>query len=66
MMGVHAALLKLAIILFSLWRQGQKAHEDLLIPGLFTLIEELFGMIRVFEVLVSIVTAHMAGNQLVI
>jgi hypothetical protein len=62
-MRIHAALLKLLVICLGLWRKHQKANEYFLIPGFFTLGNQLFGMIRVFNVLTAIIAADMTGYQ---
>lgn len=44
-------------------REGQQAHEQLLILGLAALLQEFAGMVRVFKVAVAVVAAHVAGDQ---
>ena len=65
-MRVHAALLELSVVKLGFWRQGQETHEDFLIPCLFPLVKQLSGVIRVLEVLVTVIAAHMAANELVL
>src|SRR5215467_15834635 len=46
-------------------REREKAHEDLVIAGFFALFQERLGMIGVFDICMPLVTADMAGNELV-
>jgi hypothetical protein len=64
MMGVEAALFELAVVEFGLRGEGEKAHEDLVITGFFALLEQGLGMIGVFEVAVTIVTAGVTRHEL--
>ena len=66
MMRVEAPLFELAVVEFGLRREGQKAHEDLVIAGFFALLEQGLGMIGVFDVEVAIVTAGMTRHELVL
>ena len=65
MMRIHAPLCKFVKVQFSLGRQSWKAHVDFLVAGFFTLSEQCFWMVRVFEVLITVITANMACDQFI-
>ena len=63
MIGVHSPLFQIFPIGIGLWGKGQKLHEDLLVPGFFTLNQEFFGVIRVFDVLMPVIGSVMPGDE---
>ena len=44
MARVETAQFELSVVEFGLRRECQEAHEDLVIPGFFALLEQGFGM----------------------
>ena len=65
MMRIEAPRLQLEVIRLSARREREKAHEDLVIASFFALFQERLGMIGVFDICMPLVTADMAGNELV-
>ena len=63
---VEASLFELSVVEFGLRGEGEKAHEDLVVTRLFSLLEQRLWMVGVFEVAMSIVTAGVAGDELVL
>jgi hypothetical protein len=57
MRRLEVALLEREGIGLSLRREGQKTHEELVIAGLFTLLQQRFGVVRLFKVAVAVVPA---------
>ena len=64
MQRVQPPLLEFAVKRFGLRRHGQQAHQQFLIAGFAALLEQLAGMIGIFDILMPLVTARMAGDQL--
>lgn len=60
---VEASFLELTIVLLGLGREGHEAHEQSLFMRLAPLLEELADMVRIFKVLMPVVTADMFSNQ---
>ena len=63
LLGVEATLGELAVIKVGLGRQGDKAHEDLLVAGFFALGQKRLGVVGVLEVLVALIAADMPCDQ---
>src|SRR5256885_750713 len=63
MVRSEAPLLQLEVIGFSPRREGEKAHEELVIAGFFALLQARLGVIGVFHILEPIVPSGMAGNE---
>jgi len=63
MAGIHTAFLKFSVVVGSSWAKGKKPREYLLVAGLLSLSDQLLGMVRVFDVFVSVVGPCMAGNE---
>ena len=60
----EASLFELAVIGLGLGGEGEKAPEELLIAGLFALLKQGLGVIRVFEIAVAVVASDRAGDEL--
>jgi len=50
MVRIETALFELQVIRLGLLREGEKAHEGLLIPGLFALLQKRLGVIGMFDI----------------
>ena len=61
---VHAALLKLTVVVARFGAKGEKAHKYLLVTGFLSLSDQLPGMVRIFEVLISVIGPGMACDKL--
>ena len=65
MVRIEATLFKCEGIRFCPRREREKPHEELMIAGLFPLLQQWLGVIGVFHILEPIVPAGMAGNEFV-
>jgi hypothetical protein len=66
MEGIDPPLCELSVVGVGVRREGEKAQEELLVASLFPLLKKRFGVIGVLEVLMAIVAAGMAGNELLL
>jgi hypothetical protein len=66
MVRVEASLFELPVLEFGLGRAREKAHEELVITGFSALLQQRFGMIRVFKVALAVVAAGVAGDEFVV
>ena len=62
---LEAAGCELLVIVFGLRTEGIKGHQPLGVPGTVSLGEDVFDVIRVFEVAVALVAARMGGDEVV-
>ena len=53
---IQPSFLQPLVVLFRTGRQGQKPHDQLLVPGLSLLRKQGFGMVRVLYILVTVIT----------
>ena len=63
---IDAPVLELPVVVVCFGAKRDKAHEDLLVGGLFALSDQLLGMIRVLDVLVPVIGSWMAGDELIV
>src|SRR4029453_4339956 len=65
MVRVETVLFELQVIGLSPGRERQEPQKELVISGFFPLRQEWFRVIGVFKIAITVVTADMAGNELV-
>jgi hypothetical protein len=66
MAGVEAALFQFTVIIPGFVWEVEEAHEEFLIPSLGSVLDQTFGMVGVFIVFVSIISADMAGDEILL
>jgi len=63
---VEASLCERPVIEFGLGRESQRAHDELVSTGFSALLQQRFGMSRVFKVALAVVAAGVAGDEFVV
>ena len=66
MVKIEPALLHFSVVLLRHGGQSQKPPEQQLVSGLFPLLKQRLGMIGMFKILISVITAVMTGDELVL
>src|SRR5215471_4907940 len=64
--GVEPALLQAVVIGCRIGRQSQEVHHQALFAGAAALGDQSFGVVWVFDVLVTAIAAGMAGDKLIV
>ena len=66
MARVEAAFLQFTVVILGLAREAEETHEEFLVPCLGSVLDQSFGMVGVFIIFVSIISAGMAGDELLL